>query len=67
MQRDGAHVQAPVDRLIRKALGQAELPYSVVCGSGSQRFSGALAAVRHALDWSKVADKVGTGTLAMGV
>jgi len=48
-QRDGAHVREPVDRLLRHALTSAELPFSVVCGSGPQRAASALAAIRTAL------------------
>ena len=49
LQRDGVHVQAPVDALLRKALAQAGLPFSVACGKGPQRLANALAAARHAL------------------
>ena len=48
-QRDGAHVREPVDRLLRAALTGADLPFSVVCGTGPLRLSNALAAVRTAL------------------
>ncbi len=49
LQRDGVHVQGPVDTLLRKALTQAGLSFSVVCGNGPQRLANALAAARHAL------------------
>lgn len=49
LQRDGVHVQGPVDALLRKALAQAGLPFSVACGAGPQRQANALAAARHAL------------------
>lgn len=49
LQRDGVHVQGPVDALLRKALGQAGLPFSVACGTGPQRLANALAAACHAL------------------
>ena len=48
-QRDGAHVREPIDRLLRAALTGADLPFSVVCGTGPLRLSNALAAVRTAL------------------
>jgi nicotinamide riboside kinase len=48
-QRDGPHVREPVDRLLRAALAGAELPFSVVCGTGPLRLANALAAVRSAL------------------
>lgn len=47
-QRDGAHVREPVDALLRAALSQAQLPFSVVYGSGPARLQNALAAVRSA-------------------
>jgi nicotinamide riboside kinase len=48
-QRDGPHVREPVDRLLRAALAGADLPYSVVCGTGALRLANALAAVRAVL------------------
>jgi nicotinamide riboside kinase len=56
-QRDGAHVQVPVDALLRNALQRAEIPYSVVAGTGAQRTASALKAVRHALDPSAQEDE----------
>jgi nicotinamide riboside kinase len=49
-QRDGAHVQAPVDTLIRGALIRHGLSFTVVSGQGQARWQGALDAVRHWLD-----------------
>ncbi|MEY2686940.1 MAG: hypothetical protein RL375_1138 [Pseudomonadota bacterium] len=49
LQRDGAHVRGPVDRLIRRALTGAGLGWSVVAGQGPHRLSNALAAVHQAL------------------
>ncbi len=42
-QRDGAHVRQPVDQLVRRALTERGLVYSVVCGQGADRLSNALA------------------------
>lgn len=49
LQRDGAQVRAPVDALIRAALGRAGLPFAVVYGQGEARMAQALAAVRQQL------------------
>lgn len=49
LQRDGSQVRAPVDALIRAALGRAELPFAVVYGQGEARLAQALAAVRQRL------------------
>lgn len=49
IQRDGAHVREPVDRLLRLELASAGLPYCVVAGQGEARWKCAWAAVRHAL------------------
>ena len=49
LQRDGPHVRAPVDALVRAALARAGLPWSVVFGEGAQRTQAALAAVLRAL------------------
>ena len=49
LQRDGPHVRAPVDALLRGALAQAELPYAVVYGRGGARTAAALAALRPVL------------------
>jgi nicotinamide riboside kinase len=48
LQRDGAQVREPVDRLLRAALGAAKLGFGVVYGSGAARLANALAAVRAA-------------------
>ncbi|HSB99545.1 MAG TPA: ATP-binding protein [Burkholderiaceae bacterium] len=47
--RDGAHVRAPVDALLRAALHGAGLGYSVVAGGGMQRLANAERAVAAAL------------------
>jgi len=48
-QRDGEHVRAPVDALLRAVLARAGATFSIVSGSGPVRLDNALAAVRHAL------------------
>jgi len=45
LQRDGAHVRAPVDSALRRALRQARLSWSVVHGQGPQRLDSALNAI----------------------
>ena len=47
--RDGAHVRAPVDALVRDALHAAGVPFAVVSGSGEQRLRNAQRAVAAAL------------------
>lgn len=47
--RDGAHVRAPVDALLREALQRAGVGYSVVAGGGAQRLAHAERAVAAAL------------------
>lgn len=42
--RDGPHVREPVDDLIRHALHEGQLPYSVVSGQGAARLHHALSA-----------------------
>ena len=49
LQRDGPHVRAPVDALLRRALERSGSAYSVVTGGGADRLACALAALRHAL------------------
>jgi nicotinamide riboside kinase len=44
-QRDGAHVQAPVDALLREVLIGQRLPWALVGGRGEQRTEAALDAV----------------------
>lgn len=43
--RDGPHVRAPVDALLRAALGRGGVGYAVIGGSGEARVEAALAAV----------------------
>lgn len=69
LQRSGPQVRAPVDVLVRAALQQARLPFSVVFGSGSRRLQSALASVQRALNppapteassrWTWVCDRCG--------
>jgi len=47
--RDGAHVRAPVDTLLREALQQARVNYAVVSGSGTRRLANAERALAAAL------------------
>ena len=48
LQRDGPHVREPVRRLILDLLGQAEVPFEEVQGSGAERLADALIKVgRH--------------------
>lgn len=47
--RDGAHVRAPVDALLRDALHEGGVPYAVVTGSGEQRRVSTWRAVQAAL------------------
>jgi nicotinamide riboside kinase len=47
--RDGAHVRAPVDALLRAALHGAGLGYSVVAGGGARRLASAERAVAAVL------------------
>ncbi len=46
LQRDGPHVRAPVDALLRNALDGAGLAYQLVYGRGSTRLHNALAALQ---------------------
>lgn len=48
LQREGEHVRAPIDQLVRAALQRSGVSYAVVAGSGERRLDAALAAVRHA-------------------
>ena len=48
LQRDGPQVRPEVDRLIRRALDQAGIPYHVVHGQGGERLARALTIVEHA-------------------
>lgn len=45
LQRDGPHVQGPVDKLVRQALDRAGITYRVVYGHGHQRLNNALLAL----------------------
>ncbi len=48
IQRDGAHVRAPVDALIRTRLQGAGIPFKVIYGTGEQRTWHAIQAIaRH--------------------
>jgi nicotinamide riboside kinase len=49
LQRDGPHVQEPVDAQVRDMLARAGLPYRVVYGSGDERVRNALAAIDASL------------------
>ncbi|MGE5453285.1 MAG: AAA family ATPase [Acidobacteriota bacterium] len=49
VQRDGEHVRAPVDALIRHTLRHAGVSHSVVQGEGDARLQSALSVVDHAL------------------
>ena len=49
LQRDGPQVRTPVDTLVRAALAAADLPYTVIGGSGPARLANALQAVCHVL------------------
>ena len=46
LQRDGPHVQAPVDGMVRAALELGALPYQTVYGSGTGRLAHAERALR---------------------
>lgn len=45
LQRDGEHVRAPVDSLVRAALRRAGVDFATVGGSGGERLANALAAI----------------------
>jgi nicotinamide riboside kinase len=49
LQRDGAHVRAPVDALVRAALQRGGQPFVVVTGSGEARLQAAWRAVQRAM------------------
>lgn len=49
LQRDGAHVRAPVDALLRAALLRMDLPFAVVSGHGAARLDSAWREVRRIL------------------
>jgi len=45
LQRDGAQVRAPVDAMVRAALGEGGIAWRVVYGSGEERLASALSAL----------------------
>ena len=49
LQRDGPHVQAPVDAQVREILGRHSIGYRVVYGRGGERLRNALAAIDASL------------------
>jgi nicotinamide riboside kinase len=49
LQRDGAHVRAPVDALLRSALAGADIAFTTIAGNGSERVEAALRAIDAAL------------------
>ena len=49
LQRDGAHVRAPVDALLRSALAGAGIAFTTIAGIGSERVALALRAIDAAL------------------
>jgi len=49
LQRDGAHVRAPVDALLRSALADAGITFMTIGGIGSERVAAALRAIDAAL------------------
>ncbi|MFM9880343.1 MAG: AAA family ATPase [Burkholderiaceae bacterium] len=63
LQREGPHVQQPVDSLLRQALQGAGLAYQVVYGQGQQRLENALNAI-SAIE--KIASQA-VNTLASGI
>ena len=49
LQRDGEHVRAPVDALLRAALADASVPFTTVAGSDDRRVEAAVRAIDDAL------------------
>jgi nicotinamide riboside kinase len=49
LQRDGEHVRAPVDALLRSALAGAGIAFTTIAGIGSERIDAALRAIDAAL------------------
>jgi nicotinamide riboside kinase len=49
LQRDGAHVRAPVDALLRSALAGAGIAFTTIAGLGGDRVQAALRAIDAAL------------------
>jgi nicotinamide riboside kinase len=64
LQRDGPHVQGPVDAQVREILGRHSIAYRVVYGHGRERLRNALGAIDAALaprpavrDWAWQCEK----------
>ncbi|QHI97304.1 AAA family ATPase [Xylophilus rhododendri] len=49
LQRDGPHVRAPIDAMLRAALAEAGIGYRVIYGSGDARLASALQALEPVL------------------
>ncbi|HEY6354360.1 MAG TPA: ATP-binding protein [Burkholderiaceae bacterium] len=49
LMRDGEHVRAPVDALLRTALQDGDVAFSIVTGSGEHRLANAMRALQAAL------------------
>jgi nicotinamide riboside kinase len=49
LQRDGAHVRAPVDALLRSALAGAQIAFTTIAGVGGDRVEAALRVIDTAL------------------
>ena len=49
LQRDGAHVRAPVDALLRAALADGSIAFTTIAGVGERRVDAALRAIDEAL------------------
>jgi nicotinamide riboside kinase len=47
IQRDGAHVRAPVDALLRQLLQSADIAFEVIYGQGDERLQSALNALQR--------------------
>jgi nicotinamide riboside kinase len=45
LQRDGPHVRAPVDAMVRRALAAAGVDFRVIYGTGAERLANALAVI----------------------
>ena len=54
IQRDGPHTREPTDRLLRRALDRAALPYRVIYGTGAVRLENALRAIDSTVDVSAI-------------
>lgn len=67
LQREGAHVQAPVDALLRGLLLDHGLPFGVIAGAGAQRLQLALAALQPLLRQRGLAmDRIGAAARPAG-